>query len=112
MKFEVEGREYEWAAKMTIAEAFFLKEKAYLTIPQLGPAIAQTDPHAIAALIYFAKRRNGEPVKWEDIQELDLLTFAIIPDPEEEAESGKSEEPTKPAGKSNGRTRKAATSHT
>lgn len=113
MKFKIEDREYEWSPKITISEAFLLKEKAYLTIPQLGPAIAQVDPYAIAFLVYIAKRRNGEVVKWEDVGELDLMSFDIV---EEEAaaeeEPGKSKSPTpiKSAGKSGGRTRKPATS--
>ena len=114
MKFSIEGREYDWSAKMTIEEAFFLHEKAYLTIPKLGPAIAEVNPYAIAALVYFAKRRNGEPVKWEDILKLDLLTFDIVAEDEAEEEPGKPEdEPaTKSDGKSAGKTRKSSTSST
>lgn len=116
MKFAIEDREYEFKAEMTIEEAFLLKEKAYVTVVEFGPALDRADPHAIAVLMYLLKRRNGEAVKWEDILKLNIFSFRIIDDSVEAEPSDPTKPSAKPAGAkkstSAGSTRKGATSAT
>lgn len=117
MKFVIEDEAYEFEAKMTIEEAMIIQEKAFLSVGEFGPALDKVDPRAVGVLFYLLKRRNKEAVKWDDILKLDIFSFRIISDPEEDETTGPEDEaaavkkapanPTKP-----GRTRKGATSGT
>lgn len=112
MKFSIEGKVYEWSGKFTLTDAFFLKEKAHLTVLQFGPAIEHGDPHAVGVLVYLAKRRAGEAVRWEDLGELEITSFDLVPEEEvEENPTGTTVEES-PSSKPDGRTRKRATSAT
>lgn len=111
MHYEIKGTEYpvfDW--DWTLSEAFFLKEKAYLTTSQIGEALKANDPHAVAAFIYIVKRRANELIKWDDIvKNYKFSDFQVVKDEldPDTGEGDEAEDPTplstekrsKPAGK-------------
>lgn len=114
MKFGIDGREYEYDGKLTVKDGMFLFEKAKIGMTKLNDAIIiEGNPIAIAAWMFILKRRAGEAVRWDDMLELDLHTFKVIPDvaePDKDEDKGGAEasDPTSP----NGKTRRRATSRT
>lgn len=52
-----------------LAEASFIKRMTGQTVGEIGPNAARSDAEAIAALIYIAKKRAGEDVRWEDFDD-------------------------------------------
>lgn len=108
MRYTIEGEEYEFDAKVTVEEAMLIQDKANLGLSEFDPALRKGNPYAIAALILILKKRAGEAVRWQDLMGLDLLTFAIVPEPVEE-EPGK---PAAPTTSGRGKTRAGATTAT
>ncbi|WP_086847077.1 hypothetical protein [Amycolatopsis kentuckyensis] len=117
MKYLIKGKEYEFDFDFTLEEAFELKEKAYLTISELNPALARVDPHAVCAVAYFAMKRNREVVKWDDVKRLKLSEIVPVFEDEAPAEGDAevdptplpAEKPTKSGGRSAGKSRTNAT---
>lgn len=114
LKFEIEEREYVFNWEMTIREAMFIQEKSHVSPNDLWPALDRRDPAAVAAFVYIVKRRGGETAKWEDILELDLLSFKTVgpeeDDPAEAVSANESVDP--PRLLTGGKTRKADTKTT
>lgn len=115
LKFEIEGREYVFDWEMTIREAMFVQEKAHLSPSDLWPALDRREPSAVAAFVYIVKRRGGEVPKWEDILDLDVLSFKTIgPEEDEASEDGPAatEKADPPELPTVGKIRKAGTKNT
>jgi hypothetical protein len=85
LKFEIEEREYVFDWEMSIREAMFVQEKAHVAPTDLWPALDRRDPAAVAAFVYIVKRRGGEVPKWDDILDLNVLSFKTLPSDEEES---------------------------
>lgn len=84
MEFKVDGQEYVFDFKLTVKEAMFIKDKARVAPKDLWFALDRQDPEAVAAFVYVVKRSNGEPVKWDDMMKLDVLSFkARVIEPDE-----------------------------
>lgn len=113
MRFEIEGKEYEWDnERLTVGEARFLKEKTGMGILQWNNGLLARDGDAEAALIYFAKRRAGEAVRWQDLEDLNLLTLVIYPADQPAADEGEAKPERRDPTSTGGKTRKRATSAT
>lgn len=116
MKYLIKDKEYEFDFDLTVAEAFILKEKAFLTITEFGSALQRVDPHAVCALMYLMIRRNREPVKWEDVVN-NYKISDLVPVVEDEAAGAEdapdpttpAEATTKRASRSGGKALKSAT---
>jgi hypothetical protein len=80
MRFTIEGREYDFAQKMTVEEAMVFQDKANLGMSQIDEELNRGNPYAVTALIYLGKKRAGEAVRWQDLMGLDLLTFQRMGD--------------------------------
>ncbi|OLE27972.1 MAG: hypothetical protein AUG44_08770 [Actinobacteria bacterium 13_1_20CM_3_71_11] len=80
-KFTLDGETYEYDGKLTVKDARFLWEKAGIGIGRLNVAlIVEGQPDVIAAFMYLLKRRNGEAIKWGDVDDWDLSTFMPVTD--------------------------------
>lgn len=94
IKLKVEGTEYEWDSdRLLVAEARELKVHTGFTPPRWLAALDEQDPDALAALIYMAKKRAGESLRFSDLDTLDYADFELeVEDPdaenEEEQEGG------------------------
>lgn len=97
IKLTVEGTEYEWDSdRLLVAEARELKTYTGFTPPRWLAALDEQDPDALAALIYMAKKRAGESLRFSDLDTLDYANFeleAMNPEPEDPAGEQGQEEP-------------------
>lgn len=122
IKVTVEGTEYEWDSdRLLVAEARELKTYTGFTPPRWLAALDESDPDAVAALIFLAKKRAGETLRFSDLDTLDYADFEMeVVDPEqndtdaqpaEEAGQDAAPDPT-PASGGNGTTPTPATGAT
>lgn len=73
MQFKIEGRTYEFdESRLTVAEARVIKKHAGLGLAEFGDGIRRGDPDAIVSMLFIAKRRAGEAVRWQDFDEFNL----------------------------------------
>lgn len=75
MKFEVEGTKYNLdLSTFTTGDAIMMKSNTKLTLGDLIKGISEMDGVGIAGLVYLAKRRNKEAVRWADLNDLNLIS--------------------------------------
>ncbi|MBY8342017.1 hypothetical protein LXH13_06130 [Streptomyces spinosirectus] len=97
IKVTVEGTEYEWDSdRLLVAEARELKTYTGFTPPRWLAALDESDPDAIAALIFMSKKRAGETLRFSDLDTLDYADIQLDfvepePDPDEAAAGGGAE---------------------
>lgn len=117
LRCEIEGKQYEYDSKLSVADAMFIYDKARVGVADLNRSLGvEANPYVIAAWLFLMKRRAGEVVRWEDMLKLDISTFRFVADEPDEAEADESDEatekpkenPTSPPGRS----RKGATAST
>jgi hypothetical protein len=99
--FQFEGVKYRMGSLM-LAEARAIQRTTGFTPVQWDEAISKSDAEAITALIWIARKRNGEPnLRFEDVDG-DLSTFLpYLEEPEPtagEADPGKDDLFETPAG--------------
>lgn len=91
IKLTVEGTEYEFnPERFLVAEARELKTYTGFTPPRWFAAIDEQDPDALAFLVYLAKKREGEQLRYSDLDTLDYADFdmeIVDLDAEEEAQA-------------------------
>ncbi|MEV7684465.1 hypothetical protein [Streptomyces bungoensis] len=106
IKLTVEGTAYEWdSERLLVAEARELKLHTGFTPPRWLAALDEQDPDALAALIYMAKKRAGETLRFSDLDGLDYADFEMeaVEEPEdddEQAEVPADADPTPASGAS------------
>ncbi|MET7479533.1 hypothetical protein ABZT17_34940 [Streptomyces sp. NPDC005648] len=93
VKLTVEGTEYEFdGSRLLVAEARELKTYTGFTPPKWLAAIDESDPDGLAFLIYLAKKRAGEQLRYSDLDSLDYADFDLeFVDPDE-AQDGTGEQ--------------------
>lgn len=96
----------EW----TLAEASFIRKRTGQRVAEIGPNATLSDPEAIAALIYVAKKRAGEKVRWEDFEEFTVGECEFIRDGDEVSDDDDPDggedaapDPTSPSGTTHAR---------
>jgi hypothetical protein len=89
--FQFNGVKYEMSSLM-LAEARAIQKATNLTPLQWEKAINEGDAEAITALIWIARKRNGEKgLRFDDVDG-DLATFLpYLDEPEEESEGDEGE---------------------
>lgn len=109
LRCEIEGKQYEYNSKLTVADAMFIYDKAQVGVADLNRALlVEANPYVIAAWVYLMKRRADEVVRWEDMLKLDVSTFKFVTDETDEPVDGEpqavvepqKENPTSPSGRS------------
>ncbi|MGW4876539.1 hypothetical protein ACWEPI_08285 [Streptomyces sp. NPDC004262] len=101
-KLTVEGTVYEFDGDhLLLAEAREIKTFAKMTVPAWSRGIDEMDPDAIQSLIYLAKKRAGESLRYSDLDTLDFADIDLEPmdDEDEDGEpeaAGQAVDPTPP----------------
>lgn len=97
MRISFEGREYDWdPTMMTVEEAIFLEDKANLGLNEFNSALTLGKGRALAALVYLAKTRAGEAVRWQDMMRMNLASYAVLPDQQDEQPAESEKDKAKP----------------
>lgn len=118
LKFEVEGTPYELDLDFfPVRDAVMLKKTCKLTMGQIVLGLEEGDGEAIAAVVYLAKRRAGEVVRWEDMQNMNLIPvmeslFRNVPTQSESSDVDKSEKSSQEAFLDDGKSQKNDISNT
>lgn len=74
--FTVDGTSYDVDLDhITTKELRLLKEHAGLTVAALAAGYLQGDVDAIQGVVFLAKRRAGEAVRWRDLDDLDVMAI-------------------------------------
>ncbi|MFJ4735287.1 hypothetical protein ACIP6V_23940 [Streptomyces sp. NPDC088770] len=78
IKLTVQGAVYEVdAQRLLLAEARELKTYTGFTPPRWFEALDDADPDATAYLIYLAKKRAGEALRYSDLDSLDYADIEL-----------------------------------
>lgn len=73
---ELDGTTYDVDLDhVTVKEMRLLKEHGGLTVASLATGYMQGDVDAMQGLVFLAKRRAGEAVRWRDLEDLDLTAL-------------------------------------
>lgn len=119
IKLTVEGVVYEFDGDhLLLAEARELKTFTGMSVPKWSRGIDEGDVDAIQALIYLAKKRAGETLRFSDLETIDFADIDLEPMDDEQDETGQAEQgavhervdPTPPG--DTGMTQTAATTST
>lgn len=91
MKFRVDGESYNFDEdRLLVSEARVIKKQAGMGLTEWSEGLQNGDPDAIVSMIYLAKKRSGEAVRWSD---LDDINIAAIEMDDEDAESQGEDDP-------------------
>lgn len=87
-KLTVQGDVYEFdPGRMLLAEAREIKTYTGMTIPKWSVGIDEMDPDSMQSLIYLAKKRAGETLRYSDLDHLDFADIKLeLMEDDEEAE--------------------------
>lgn len=111
IKFGLGGTEYEYDdTTMTVAEARIIKKHTAMGLRSWAMGLQDMDPDALVGLVFLAKRRSGEAVRWQDLDSMDIAAISIVA-----AEDVDDADPPAPAttrSSTSGRTRKGSSSST
>jgi hypothetical protein len=92
LKFTIEGRTYDYdETSMPVKEARLIKKHTGFGIVTMANGLREGDPDALVAMIFLAKRRAGEVVRWQDLDDLDLSKLVIVPGDDDEENEGEAE---------------------
>lgn len=95
IRLTVEGVKYEFDSDhLLLAEARELKTYTKLTPPKWAEGIEEGDPDATQFLIFLAKKRAGEMLRFSDLDTLDYADLDmefVDPEPEEPQDTAGSE---------------------
>ena len=80
MKFEIGDREYEFDGEYTLAETMLFFDKASIGIAELSRELMRGNPYVIVTLMYILKKRAGEAVRWQDMQDYSISDFRQVLD--------------------------------
>lgn len=97
LKLTVEGVVYEFDGDhLLLAEARELKTFTGMSVPKWSAGIDEGDVDAIQALIYLAKKRAGETLRFSDLETLDYadIDLEMMDDEEENGEEAESQAET------------------
>ncbi|MEU0039105.1 hypothetical protein [Streptomyces sp. NPDC006333] len=101
IKLTVEGVVYEFDGDhLLLAEARELKTYTGMSVAKWSRGIDEGDVDAIQALIYLAKKRAGESLRYSDLEQIDYADIDLEPLDDEdeavEAEPGASQQAADP----------------
>jgi hypothetical protein len=109
IKFGLGDTQYEYDdGTMTVAEARIIKKHAGMGLRSWAMALQDMDPDALVGLVFLAKRRSGEAVRWQDLDNLDIAAISIVDATEDDVDA----DPPAPAttlSSTSGTTRKRST---
>lgn len=114
LKFTLDGVKYVYDdSTLTVKEARVIKKNAGFGLVTWAQALQIGDPDALVAMVWLAKTRNGEAVRWQDFDNFDLASLNLLDDDDEDEASAEGADvdppviPTSPRSRG-GRTPKAS----
>ena len=79
IKFRMGGESYEYDdTTLTVKEARIIKKNAGFGLVTWAKGLSEGDPDALVAMVWIAKTRAGEAVRWQDLDDMDLASLDII----------------------------------
>lgn len=79
IKFGVGGTNYEYDdSTMTVAEARIIKKHTNMGLRSWAIGLQDMDPDALVGLVFIAKRRAGEAIRWQDLDDLDIAAIELV----------------------------------
>lgn len=98
IKFTLEGESYDYDdSTMTVAEARIIKKHTGYGLRSWALNLQDMDADALVGLVFLAKRRAGEAIRWQDLDNLDIAKIGLVGDEAVEgAEEGDDVDPPAP----------------
>lgn len=100
IRVTVEGVAYDFDGDhVLLAEARELKTYTKLTLPRWNQGLDEMDPDAVQFLIFLAKKRAGESLRYSDLDTLDFADIdleLVEPEPDEPENAGEAAAATDP----------------
>lgn len=79
IRFELGGTRYEYDdTMMTVKEARVIKEHTKMGLRSWALGLQDMDVDALVGLVFIAKRRAGEAIRWQDLDTLNLNDINMI----------------------------------
>lgn len=109
IKFGLGDSSYEYDdTTMTVAEARIIKKHTEMGLRSWAMGLQDMDPDALVGLVFLAKRRAGEAVRWQDLDNLDIAAITLVAEEDVVDADPPAETETTPSSTS-GTTRKRST---
>lgn len=84
MQIVVDGQTYEFdTATLKVGEMRALKKASGMKIRDFTEGLSDSDPDALTGLVWLAKRRAGEHIKFDDL-DFELSDFEVVSEDEPE----------------------------
>jgi hypothetical protein len=84
IRFKLNGVPYEYDdSTLTVKEARVIKKNAGFGLVTWAKGLSEGDPDALVALVWIAKTRAGEAIRWQDLDDLDLVSLDLGGDDED-----------------------------
>jgi len=78
IKFKLDGETYEYDdTSLSVKEARIIKKNAGMGLVSWARGLADGDPDALVAMVWLAKTRAGEAIRWQDLDDLDLASLEL-----------------------------------
>jgi hypothetical protein len=98
VKFTIDTVHYDFdLEELSFDEAELVEDFTGYTVLDFGQAVMSSRVKALRALVFLAKRRNGEEVEWADLGGIDLLELALSIVTENEIDLSKADNGANPA---------------
>lgn len=98
LNFVLDGIKYKYDdTTLTVKEARVIKKNTGFGLVTWAQALQIGDPDALVAMVWLAKTRNGEAVRWQDFDNFDLASLDIVgaDDEDDKAEGDDVDPPVK-----------------
>lgn len=79
IKFTVKGEQYDFDdEELTIDEARLIKKHAGFGLKSWSTGLLDMDPDALLGLVFLAKIRAGEAVRWQDLGNMKIGDIGLL----------------------------------
>lgn len=81
IKFELGGTAYEYDdTQMSVKEARLIKQHTGMGLRSWALGLQDMDVDALVAVVFLAKRRAGEAIRWQDLDTINVNDITIVND--------------------------------
>lgn len=79
LRFVLDGTKYEYDdTTLTVKEARVIKKNTGFGLVTWAQGLQIGDPDALVAMVWLAKTRAGEAVRWQDFDDFDLASLDLL----------------------------------
>lgn len=94
LRFVLEDIKYEYDdSTLTVKEARVIKKNTGFGLVTWAQGLQIGDPDALVAMVWLAKTRAGEAVRWQDFDNFDLATLDLLSGSEDDEPEGDDVDP-------------------